>query len=152
MKLYSDGLNSDSDSNDSNAKIESCKDKDFDEKTLDEIDHVTLPVFRTLPEGAIVSIKGINDPVMKYQSEVLVKSYVQKVLEDREQAISTARAYRDQVEVLEIENRELLSKMNKSIHAIKMFWRNKIAEGSTRSGKCVQKALRRNTAIDSEPR
>ena len=72
-----------------------------------------------------------------------MKAYVQRVLEDREQAISTARAYRDQVETLEI--------MSKNIHAIKTFWQNKIAEGSTRSGKCVQKALRKNTGTNSEP-
>lgn len=109
------------------------------------MDYVALPVFRTLPEDAKICVKGIDDPVMKYRSELLVKTYVQKVLEDREQAISTARAYRDKVETLEIKNKELLYNMNRCVYAIKSFWRNKIAEGSARAGRCVEKALRRNT-------
>ena len=55
-------------------EINSCDVNQSDENTLSEMDCVALPMFRTLPEDAKICVKGIDDPVMKYHNELLVKT------------------------------------------------------------------------------
>lgn len=74
-------------------------------------------------------------------SHGILKCYIYETIQDKELAILKARSYRDQVESLQEENRNVVSTMNKRIQAVRTFWRNKIAEGSRRAGRCVLNAV-----------
>ena len=109
----------------------------------EELSSVLLPILGPLPNDTSVTIKGsgIQDASQKTKAEVAVKHYVQNAVEDREMAILTARRFREKAERLELENEKLKYEMNASLHRVRSFWRNKVAEGGTRTGKCIQKAL-----------
>ena len=66
---------------------------------------------------------------------------MRKLIEDRDMAMTTAQAYRYKMEALHIENQKLHYEMHDRVQRIRTFWRNKIAEGGTRAGKFVKKAL-----------
>ena len=106
-----------------------------------ELDSIVLPSHGILPKDIKVSINGINDSLLKITSEAELKCYIYETIQDKELAILKARSYRDQVESLQEENRNVVSTMNKRIQAVTTFWRNKIAEGSRRAGRCVLNAV-----------
>ena len=106
-----------------------------------DLNSLLLPMFGPLPEGASVTIKGIDNPFEKHRGEVAVKKYISKLVEDRDVAMATAQSYRNRMEVLEVENQKLTCEMHSRVQRIRTFWRNKVAEGGTRAGKCVKKAL-----------
>ena len=105
------------------------------------LNSIVLPVFGPLPEGSSVTINGIDNPVEKHVNELAVKECVNKLIEDRDMAITTAKSYRDKMEALHIENQKLICEMHDRVQQIRSFWRNKIAEGGTCAGKCVKKAI-----------
>jgi len=109
----------------------------------EELSSVILPVLGPLPDDTSVTIKGsgIQDTSQRTKAEVAVKRYVEKAVEDRDMAMLTARRFRDKVENLELENEKLKYEINASLHRVRNFWRNKVAEGGTRTGKFIQKAL-----------
>ena len=53
----------------------------------------------------------------------------------------TAWRFRDKVENLELENEKLKYEINASLHRVRNFWHNNVAEGGTRTGRFIQKAL-----------
>lgn len=106
-----------------------------------DLKSVVFPMFGPLPSGASVTIKGIDNPFEKFIGELTVKNYVSKLVEDRDVAMATAQSYRDRMEVLEIENQKLICEMHDRVQRIRTFWWNKVAEGGTRAGKCIKKAL-----------
>ena len=108
-----------------------------------DLNSLVLPMFGPLPEGASVTIKGIDNLFEKHigDTEVAVKKYISKLVEDHDVAMATAQSYRNRMEVLEVENQKLTCEMHSRVQRIRTFWRNKVAEGCTRAGKCVKKAL-----------
>lgn len=109
----------------------------------EELSSILLPMLGPLPNDTIVTIEGsgIQDTSQRTRAEVAVKDYVEKAVEDRDMAMLTARRFRDKVETLELENEKLKYEMNASLHRVRNFWRNKVAEGGTRTGRFIQKAL-----------
>ena len=80
-----------------------------------ELDSIVLPSHGILPKDIKVSINGINDSLLKITSEAELKCYIYETIQDKELAILKARLYRDQVESLQEENRNVVSTMNKRI-------------------------------------
>ena len=106
-----------------------------------EVDSIVLPLHGMLPKDIKVLINGIDDSLLKITSEAELKSYIYQTIQDKELAILKARLYRDQLESLQEEKRNIVSTMNERIQAVRTFWRNKIAERSTCAGRCVLNAL-----------
>lgn len=64
-------------------------------------------MFGPLPEGASVTIKGIDNPFESCQE---ICKY--KLVEDRNVTMATAQSYRDRMEVLEVKNQKLACEMH----------------------------------------
>ena len=60
---------------------------------------------------------------------------------ERDQALLLARQYRDAAEVCQNEKREMKYNLEKKIEVIRSFWRNKVVEGGSRSGRILRAAL-----------
>ena len=52
-----------------------------------------------------------------------------------------ARLFRNQVDEERSKSRQMCAKLNDRVDVVRNFWRNKIAEGSTHAGRCVQQAI-----------
>ena len=63
---------------------------------------------------------------------------------ERDYALITARQWRDKAESAQAEKRKLKNEMEKTVEVVRDFWRNKVVEGESRSGKILRAALIRN--------
>ena len=63
-------------------------------------------------------------------------------VEERDRALSLARIYRDMTETSQSEKRIMKSKLEKKIETVRDFWRNKLVEGTSRSGRMLRAALK----------
>lgn len=69
------------------------------------------------------------------------KDKVSKARHERDKALFLARHYRDIAEESQSEKRILKCELEGRIEVVRNFWRNKVIEGSTRSGKILRAAL-----------
>ena len=83
--------------------------------TESPLNSIVLPVFGPLPEGASVTIDGIEDPMKNHISKLAVKEYVAKLIEDRDMVMSTAQCYRDKMEELEMKKSQTYCEMHDSV-------------------------------------
>ena len=73
---------------------------------------------------------------------VAVNSAIQIEREKKLAAYQEAQHYRNLSERLRKEKRELANTLNSKLELVRDFWRNNIAEGSTRAGRIVQMGLK----------
>ena len=81
-----------------------------------------------------------NSPVHSARCKQLLKS----ARKERDKALSLARVYRDMAETSQTQKRILKANLEKKVEIVRDFWRNKVVEGSTRSGKMLRAALLKN--------
>ena len=74
-----------------------------------------------------------------------VEHYISQLSSERDAALEEAHSYRIQVDELRTKNRKLHCEMNDRVDVIRNFWRNSIAEGSTRAGLCVLSAQKKRS-------
>lgn len=73
--------------------------------------------------------------------EVHCDQQLQSVRKERDQALSLARCYRDLAETRQAEKRVLKKELEGKVELVREFWRNKVVEGSSRSGQILRAAL-----------
>lgn len=69
------------------------------------------------------------------------KDEVRRARHERNKALNLAQHYRNLAEESQSEKRILKSELEGQIEVVRNFWRNKIVEGGTRSGKILRAAL-----------
>ena len=109
-----------------------------------------LPPFVQKCGSVKVFVEGTNNLVLSTASRMTVEHYISQLSNERNAALEEARSYRNQVDELRTKNRKLHCEMNDRVDVIRNFWRNSIAEGSTRAGLCVlsaQKNKKYNNSI-----
>ena len=109
----------------------------------DNYGSLLLPSFIQPCGNVNIIIEGVNDSVKSVASKIVAQHYISQLTKERDNALKVARSYRDQVDGLRSSNRKLFCEMNDKIDVIRTFWRNNIAEGSTRAGRCVQMAIKK---------
>lgn len=73
--------------------------------------------------------------------ELHSRQQVQSARAERDRALALACKYRDDVEKSRMERRALKHDLETKIETVRNFWRNKIIEGSSRSGRILRAAL-----------
>ena len=71
-------------------------------------------------------------------------NYSRRLLEaqkERDIALLVARQWRDIAENIQAEKRDMKTEMERTVETVRNFWRNKVVEGSSRSGKILRAAL-----------
>ena len=97
---------------------------------------VLLPAYSPPLEKVNIQIEGNNG-----WSNVSAKCYIGHLIRERDEALLSAQLFRNQVDQLRSKNRKLYCEMHDRIDTIRNFWRNNIAEGSSRPGLCVKMAV-----------
>ena len=100
-----------------------------------------LPSFIENSGSIKIYVEGTKDMMTNVASRISAEQYITNLSKERDEAVKAARSYRNQVDDLQSRNRKLYCDMNNKIDVIRTFWRNNIAEGSTRAGRCVQQAI-----------
>ncbi len=83
---------------------------------------------------------SLRNPVLAAQCAESIR----KVRNERNDALCLAQHYRDIAEKTRKEKRDLKNKLENEIEIVRNFWRNKIVEGKSRSGKILRESLLRN--------
>lgn len=106
-----------------------------------------LPSFIPSSEGIRVFIEGTQDKITHTVSKLSAEKYIEHLHRERDHALEQARLFRNQVDEVRSKSRQMCTKLNDRVDVVRNFWRNKIAEGSTRAGRCVRQAIKnkRNT-------
>jgi len=91
---------------------------------------------------------------MPHQSDIVHTKYcsehVQNARIERNDALRLAKFYRDRVEDLVKEKRDLRHSLESQVDRVRKFWRNQIIEGESRAGRMVRTSLFRNI-VTPEP-
>lgn len=95
------------------------------------LDEVLVPLCEPFPECSA----GVHNAEYREQ--------ISAARQERNQALKTARHYRDIAETIQKEKRELQYKLEEEVELVRNFWRNKIIEGASRSGRILRAALLR---------
>lgn len=98
---------------------------------------VLIPIKEESPMEAMSSQGDVVHT--KYCSE-----HVQNARIERNDALQLAKFYRDRVEDLVKEKRDLRHSLESQVDRIREFWRNQIIEGGSRAGRMVRASLLRN--------
>lgn len=69
------------------------------------------------------------------------KEQLRRARYERNKALSLAQHYRNVAEEKQSEKRALKSELEQQIEVVRDFWRNKVVEGSSRSGRILRAAL-----------
>ena len=80
-------------------------------------------------------------------------NYSRRLLEaqkERDIALLVARKWRDIPENIQDEKQDMKTEMERTVKTVRNFWRNKVIEGSSRSGKMLGAALRCQVFVDSK--
>ncbi len=77
-------------------------------------------------------------------SKSVVEDRFIECTKERDQALKDALQYRNLVENLETNLSELRTTMHHRVAAVRDFWRNKVLEGGSRSGKILKRSLKTN--------
>lgn len=102
---------------------------------------VLIPINETPPIQA-VSSEG-DDVVHTTQCSV----HVQLARNERNDALRLAQLYRNRIEQLVTEKRDLRHSLEEQVEKTREFWRNHIMEGGTRAGRMVRAALFRKDKL-----
>lgn len=97
---------------------------------------VLLPAYPPPLEKVNVQVKGNSG-----LTNMSAKHYIGHLIAERNDAVLSAQLFRNQVDQLRNKNRKLYCEMHDRIDTIRNFWRNNIAEGSSRAGLCVKMAV-----------
>ena len=124
--------------------IESCNNKFEIEKDCSP--SLLLPAFIPPLENIEVVVKESNNVIGK----MVAKQYIECLREERHAAISSARLYRGQIDELRKKNGKLYCEMHDKVDTIRNFWRNNIAEGTSRGGMCLKLAKQKTVCIKTE--
>ena len=73
--------------------------------------------------------------------EMWYKKEIQAARNERDQALLQARQYRDMAEATRADKRALKHNLEGKIEIVRDFWRNKIVEGGSRSGRMLRASL-----------
>ena len=106
-----------------------------------------LPSFIDSSSNVKIYVQGAKDVMTNIAARLCAEQYISNLSKERDEAAKAARSYRNQVDNLRSRNRKLYCDMNDKIDVIRNIWRNNIAEGSTRAGKCVQQAILRHKKV-----
>lgn len=117
----------------------------IDAMSSDNHNSLLLPSFVRPREKLKVFVEGASDTMQGIASKITAQQCITKLSKERDDALEMARSYRNCVDELRARNRKLYCEMNDRIDLIRNFWRNNIAEGSTRAGLCVQMAIKSST-------
>ena len=98
---------------------------------------VLIPI-KELPPMEAAS-QGSDIVHTKYCSE-----HVQHARVERDDALRLVKFYRDRVEDLVKQKRDLRYSLESQVDRVRTFWRNHIIEGESRAGKMVRASLFRN--------
>ena len=93
-----------------------------------------LPSFVQKCRSVKVFVEGTNNSLLSTASRMTAEHYISDLSSERDAALKEAHSYRNQVDELHTKNRKLHCEMNDQVDIIQTFWRNNIAEGSTRAG------------------
>jgi len=76
--------------------------------------------------------------------EVEAKKCIDDLIKERDEALLSAKKYRNQVDELRNTNRKLYCEMHNRIDTIRNFYRNNITEGTSRVAVCVKLSFQKN--------
>ena len=111
--------------------------KDLNTKSKnDNSPSVLLPAYSPPLQKVNIQVEG-DDGL----TNVSAKFYIDRLMKERDEALLSAQLFRNQVDQLRSKNRKLYCEMHDRIDTIRNFWRNNIAEGSSRPGLCVKMAV-----------
>ena len=83
-----------------------------------------------------------------YCDDIVIAAHCEQQLQnarqEKDNALQLARWYRDIAEKCQTEKRRMKHKMEEKLEIVRNFWRNKVVEGGSRSGKMLRAALIRN--------
>ena len=96
-----------------------------------------LPAFVPQVKGIFVQLKQ-NSEVQ----EVEAKKCIDDLMKKRDEALLSAKTFRNQVDQLRSTNRKLYSEMHNRVDTIQNFYRNDIVEGTLRAAICLKLALK----------
>ena len=96
------------------------------------LDEVLLPIQEPTPTCSSDSVRNAE-----YMEQIRIAR------KERNTALIAAQCYRDMAENSQKEKREIQYKLEANTELVRNFWRNKIIEGSSRSGKMLRAALLR---------
>ena len=96
-----------------------------------------LPQTSTMCEKQTISLPSSLQGIERRE----VQSFVHEIERQRDGAVRSAQLCRDIAEKLKTENRTLKEDMIQKVETQRDFWRNKILEGQSRSGRMVKMAL-----------
>ena len=97
-----------------------------------------------LPSVPPESKKKPYDFVAAVLTTMEQQTQIEQAQKERDRALTETKCYRDMAEKLKKEKRELESKLRKETEVVRDFWRSKILEGSTRSGRILRASLSHN--------
>lgn len=95
-------------------------------------------------------LEDVVTPISEPDSHCLCRSKVceahceqqlDSARKERDQALSLARCYRDIAEARQAEKRLQKTELEGKVELVRDFWRNKLVEGSSRSGQILRAAL-----------
>lgn len=69
------------------------------------------------------------------------KQQLKNACQERDNALVLARQYRGMAEECQTEKRRLKHKLEEKVELVRNFWRNKVVEGGSRSGKILRASL-----------
>ena len=69
------------------------------------------------------------------------KQLLESARKERDHALSLARHYRDMAETSQAQKRIVKADLERKVELVRNFWRDKVVEGKTRSGKMLRAAL-----------
>ena len=126
---------------------ESSKAIDDIEKGYNEIASDTSKGTLLLPSVHVSDEKQPFSYVASVLTTLEQQSLIEKARNERNRAMIDAKCYRDLAEKIMKEKRELENTMKRRTEVVRDFWRNKILEGDSRSGKILMASLAKNKQI-----
>ena len=92
-----------------------------------------------------VLIPEVEEPPTTFNYSRLLEAQ-----KERDIALLVAQKWRDIPENIQDEKQDMKTEMERTVKTVRNFWRNKVIEGSSRSGKMLGAALRCQVFVDSK--
>ena len=117
-------------------------DKYMNQKITIECDSNTVPLILDAIVTPVVEPKpACSSSTPSAVHDVRCKIQLQAAQNERDQALLQARNYRDMAEATRADKRALKHNLEGKIELVRDFWRNKIVEGGSRSGRMLRVSL-----------
>lgn len=94
------------------------------------LDEVVTPLYESTCSCSLMDMAG----------RVCCKEQLKVARQDRDSALMLARQYRDLAEASHTKIRQQKNELEEKVELVREFWRNKIVEGSSRSGQILRAA------------